>query len=531
MQRKLAAILAADVVGYSRLIAEDEARTLDALRALRRELFEPLVTEHRGEVVKRMGDGWLVSFGSVVDAAACAIQVQERLAGHDRIKLRIGVHLGDIVHEDEDIYGDGVNIAARLQEVAEPGSVVLSGTAYESLVGRLDNKFHDAGEQTLKNIARPVRAWGWPLSKQAADTLSPSPDEPLALPDKPSIAVLPFVNMSNDPDQEFLADGIAEDVASGLSRFRTLFVIGLSATYQYKGEKPRALDIGRELGVRFVVMGTLRKSGERVRIAVEVTDTLTGTAVVSERFDGDLSDVFELQDRVTEQIVVNIAPEIEAQERERLRRAPITNLNSWELFQRGLWHTGQLNREDLAEGMRLLEQSIVLDPNQAAPHAYLAHHLTTALRLGSEFDEQTIRRGLTLADRALMLDPNESLAYVSRGRTNCSLGHVLQGLSELQTAVDLNPNSHRGHTALGWTNTFFQGRYEAAIPHFEASLRCLPKGQQRGVPLSQLAITYWNLGRAQEAIQSSHEAIKYLPKFYKLYANLAAYLRACPKSS
>jgi adenylate cyclase len=228
--RKLATILAADVVGYSRLIAEDEARTLDALRALRRESFEPLVTEHRGEVVKRMGDGWLVSFVSVVDAATCAIQVQERLAGHDRIKLRIGVHLGDIVHEDEDIYGDGVNIAARLQEIAEPGSVMISGTAYESIVGRLDSKFEDAGEQSLKNIARAVRAWRWTLSKSETVTLSPLSDKPLALPDKPSIAVLPFVNMSNDPDQEFLTDGIAEDVASGLSRFRTLFVIGLSAT-------------------------------------------------------------------------------------------------------------------------------------------------------------------------------------------------------------------------------------------------------------------------------------------------------------
>ena len=483
--RRLAAILAADVVGYSRLIAEDEARTLDALRALRREMFEPLVAEHRGEVVKRMGDGWLVSFASVVDAAQCAIQVQERLAGHDRIKLRIGVHLGDIVHEDEDIYGDGV---------------LISGIAYESVIGRLDNKFEDGGEQSLKNVSRPVRAWAWGSSEPEADTLSPSPDEPLALPDKPSIAVLPFVNMSNDPDQEFLADGIAEDVASGLSRFRTLFVIGLSATYQYKGEKPRALDIGRELGVRFVVMGNLRKSGDRVRIAVEVTDTLTGTAVVSERFDGDLSDVFELQDRVTEQIVVNIAPEIEAQERERLRRAPITNLNAWELFQRGLWHAAQLNREDLGEGIRLLEQSIVLDPNQSAPHAQLAFRLTTALRLGLEFDEQTIRRGLTLADRALMLDPNESLAYVARGRTNCSLGHTLQGLSEAQTAVDINPNSHLAHTTLGWTHTFYLGDYEAAVPHFEAALRCIPKGQQRGVPLSQLGVTYWNLGRVQEAI-------------------------------
>jgi adenylate cyclase len=226
VERKLAAILAADVVGYSRLIAKDEARTLDALRALRRESFEPLVAEHRGEVVKRMGDGWLVSFASVVDAAQCAIRVQERLAGHDRIKLRVGVHLGDIVHEDEDIYGDGVNIAARLQEIAEPGGVLISGTAYESVIGRLDGLFEDAGAQHLKNVVRPIRAWRW-QKRQTDAAMLPivGAEQPPPPKDKPSIVILPFVNMSNDPEQEFLADGIAEDITTALSKFGSLFVI------------------------------------------------------------------------------------------------------------------------------------------------------------------------------------------------------------------------------------------------------------------------------------------------------------------
>ena len=294
MERKLAAILAADVVGYSRLIAEDEARTLDALRALRRELFEPLVAEHRGEVVKRMGDGWLVSFASVVDAAQCAIQVQERLSGHDRIKLRIGVHLGDIVHEDEDIYGDGVNIASRLQEVAEPGGLLISGTAYESVIGRLDSEFREAGEHSLKNISRPIRAWQWIGHQQIDQPMTTTASSSL-LSDKPSIAVLPFVNMSNDPDQEFLADGIAEDLTTALSRFRSLFVIARTSTFSYKGQQIKADQVAAELGVRYLIEGSVRKGGNRVRVVSRVIDTQTGANFASDRIDGNLDDIFELQ--------------------------------------------------------------------------------------------------------------------------------------------------------------------------------------------------------------------------------------------
>jgi adenylate cyclase len=347
--RKLAAILAADVVGYSRLIAEDEARTLDALRALRRESFEPLVAEHRGEVVKRMGDGWLVAFASVVDAAQCAIQVQERLSGHDRIKLRIGVHLGDIVHEDEDIYGDGVNIAARLQEVAEPGGILISGTAYESVIGRLDHSFEDAGEQRLKNIARSIRGWRWQASPLEPNGLA-APFQSNELADveqtRPSLAVLPFTNLSSDPEQEFFADGMTEDVINALSKFRWLFVIARGTMFTFKDRQASTSQVADDLGVRYVVEGSIRKAGNRVRVSVQLIDTATDTPFWSERYDRDLDDIFDVQDEVTMAIVTAIEPTLSSAERTRARRKAPENLDAWELYQRGLWHKYRFTADD-----------------------------------------------------------------------------------------------------------------------------------------------------------------------------------------
>ena len=446
MERKLAAILAADVVGYSRLIAEDEARTLDALRALRRESFEPLVAEHRGEVVKRMGDGWLVSFASVVDAAQCAIQVQERLSGDDRIKLRIGVHLGDIVHEDEDIYGDGVNIAARLQEVAESGGVLISGTAYESLVGRLDDRFEDAGEQSLKSISRSVRAWRWVI----ADTLVPQSNELLhlapALPDKPSIVVLPFENRSGDPEQDHIADGITEDAITDLSRFRELFVIGHNTSFSLKGSTLSTEEVARELGVHFVLSGSVRKSGNRVRVTAQLIDSIDGAQVWTERYDDLLEDVFDLQQRITEQVVGSIAHEIVAAEVRHVeqgnrRFSPADDL-AWRAQKKFNDVMGAVDGFNaLADAVELAQQAVDTDPASARGWAILSIARMFQVFSGvAEDREFALDEADRAAARLMALEPYDARSFRARGLAGSLREDWIAALADLRKAYEINPN-------------------------------------------------------------------------------------------
>ena len=443
--RRLAAILAADVVGYSRLIAEDEARTLDALRALRRELFEPLVGEHRGEVVKRMGDGWLVSFGSVVDAAQCAIQVQERSAGHDRIKLRIGVHLGDIVHEDEDIYGDGVNIAARLQEAAEPGGVLISGTAYESVVGRLHDRFEDTGEQALKNIERPVRAWAWgaPFRKESRN--APGVPDVLPLPAKPSIVVLPFENRSSDPEQEYFSDGITDDLITDLSRFDRLFVIARNTSFSFKGRKQDITEVARQLGVHFVLEGAVRKAGGRVRITVELVDGSTGAQVWAERYEDTLEDVFELQSRITEQVIGTMVPQLEAAEMQyadrgarRFSPAEDMALRAQKRYADYVRNSGTL---DLRSVVELAQEAVNLDPNCARGWHALSFGWSWQVFRGNAADPvEANRQAKNAADRLIALAPDDARSFLTRGLAAIHRGEWHNGTEDLRRAFDINPN-------------------------------------------------------------------------------------------
>ncbi|MBT5894554.1 MAG: adenylate cyclase, partial [Rhodospirillaceae bacterium] len=299
--RKLAAILAVDVVGYSRLMGEDQARTLDALRQLRRELFEPVVEEFRGNVVKRMGDGWIVEFASVSDAVDCAIRFQEGLAGHDIIRLRAGIHIGEVVFEDEDVFGEGVNVAARLEELAEPGEVLISDTVQNSLDKRSAQDFSGGDSHQLNNIERSVDVWRWSSAGAQQATLTES--EAPVLTDKPSIAVLPFDNMSGDPEQEYFADGITEDIITELSRFREFLVIARNSTFVYKGEAKDLSTVARELNARYIVEGSVRKAGNRVRVTAQLIEGATNTHLWADRFDGVLADIFALQDEITVAIV------------------------------------------------------------------------------------------------------------------------------------------------------------------------------------------------------------------------------------
>jgi adenylate cyclase len=374
--RRLAAILAADVAGYSRLIGADEGGTLQALKAIRAELIDPKIASHNGRLVKTTGDGLLVEFGSVVDALRCATEVQAGMAERNatmrenkRIEYRIGINMGDIVVEDGDIFGDGVNVAARLEVLAAPGGICVSARVQEDAVGKLDLAFEDMGEQQLKNIARPVRAYGVATSSVSA-TAQETPA--LALPDKPSVAVLPFNNMSGDPEQEFLADGIAEDIITALSRYPSLFVIARNSCFTYKGRAVDVKQVGRELGVRYVLEGSLRKSGNRIRVTAQLVEAESGNHVWAERYDRDLADIFAVQDETTEAVTIAVAPAIRNAELRRAIRKPTGNLDAWAAYQRGLWHLSKSIAEDNALAREFFQRAIDLDPNFAGGYRGLA---------------------------------------------------------------------------------------------------------------------------------------------------------------
>jgi adenylate cyclase len=347
VERRLAAILAADVAGSCRLIGVDEEGTLAQLKALRKTLFDPKVTNHRGRIIKNTGDGALVEFGSVVDAVRGAVEIQRGMAEQNidvpqvkRIEFRIGIHVGDIIIEDDDIFGDGVNIAARLEGIAEPGGVSISDDVHRQIRGKVDITFEDMGSQSLKNIAEPMRVWRariGPITSSATLTKPPTQTAlPLALPDKPSIAVLPFENMSGDPEQEYFADGMVEDIITALSRSKSLFVIARHSTFTYKGKAVDIKQVGRELGIRYVLEGSVRKAGNRVRITGQLIEAATGAHLWADRFDSQLEDVFDLQDQVTSSVIGAIFPQLERAEIERAKRKPTESLQAYDYYLRAL---------------------------------------------------------------------------------------------------------------------------------------------------------------------------------------------------
>jgi adenylate cyclase len=407
--RRLAAILAADVAGYSRLIGADEGGTLERLRALRRELLDPKFAEHRGRLVKTTGDGLLVEFGSVVDALRCAVDVQrettERNANvppDSRIEFRIGINVGDIVVEDGDIFGDGVNVAARLEGLAEPGGICVAARVQEDAAGKLDLAFEDIGEQQLKNIARPVRVYRVVRETRPAMQMAvPGPP----LPDKPSIAVLPFANMSGDSEQEYFADGMAGEIITALSRIRWLFVIARNSSFTYKGRAIDVKQVGRELGVRYVLEGSVRKAGGRVRIAAQLIEAETGADLWADRFDGSLEAIFDLQDQVATSVAGVIEPTLQAAEIGRSIRRPTVDLTAYDLYLRAL-ALQYSPRDEFARGFDLLGQAVERDPQYGSALALTAYwYYRMDLHRWSQDVQTTRRNGLDFARRALRHDP------------------------------------------------------------------------------------------------------------------------------
>jgi adenylate cyclase len=528
--RRLAAILAADVAGYSRLIGADEEGTLNRLRLMRAELIDPKISEHRGRIVKTTGDGLLVEFASVVDAVRCATEIQNARAERNadvpptsRIEFRIGINVGDIVVEDGDIFGDGVNVAARLEGLADPGGICVSARVQEDAAGRLDLTFDDLGEQSLKNIARSVRVYCVRLAT-AENTPKVTPTESgpaLTLPDKPSIAVLPFANMSGDPEQEYFADGMVEEIITALSRIRWLFVIARNSSFTYKGQAIDVKQVGRELGVRYVLEGSVRKAGQKVRITAQLIDALTGTHLWADRFDGSLEDIFELQDRVASSVAGVIEPTLQAAETARSTHRPTNDLTAYDLYLRA--HALFFSSSALIpEVLRLLDQAIERDPGYGPALAFGANCCVRLVIDGrSKNLKASSRKASDLARRALEVasdDPGVlANAAVALAYFGGDIGAVM-GLAD--RALALNPSFARGWFISGLLK-LFAGHVDRAIENAGMSLRLSPRARV-GQPFNLIGAAHLLSRRFEEALPSLLFAIQEDPIFPEPYRHLAA---------
>ncbi len=530
-KRRLAAIVSADVVGYSRLMGMDETGTLEALRAHRAELIDGKIAEHGGRIVKTMGDGLLLEFPSVVDATQCMVEIQsgmaERNQGVDEdrcITFRIGVNLGDIIIEGEDILGDGVNIAARLQEIAEPGGVAISGRVHDDVRDRLDASFADAGEQNLKNIARPVRVWQWsPAASAAGDPKTT--DAPLPLPDKPSIAVLPFDNMSGDPEQEYFADGIAEDIITALSKYRSFFVSARNSTFMYKGSAVDVKQVGRDLGVRYVLEGSVRKAADRVRITAQLVDAANGKHLWAERYDRKLEDIFELQDEITATIVGTLEPELGVAELIRSQAKSIDSLDAWDCYLRARWHAqhGE-SKETLLECIRLCRQAIAISPEMACAYSELAVAHTSSVPFGYTDDRtREIEMAFEAAQQAVRLDNKDALAHTALGRVYDFRGQFEDAVREHKIALELNPNSSITHLFLA--STYNHGGYPAlALPAAERAYRLSPRDPRQWFMHLNKGFALSQLGHHDEAVEELKAAFHSQENNYWTHYGLAIVL-------
>ena len=501
MQRRLAAILAADVVDYSRLMGEDEAATLAALRHLRRELFAPAVADHRGTLVKSMGDGWLFEFASATDGVSCAIQVQQALATDDRIKLRVGLHIGDVTFEDEDIYGDGVNIAARLQEVAAPGAIVISDTTRRSVDGKLASNFTDLGPQDLKNIAEPVTAYGWGMTAAQAERTA------LTLPDKPSIAVLPFDNMSGDPEQEFFSDGITEDIITALSRFHQFFVIARNSSFTYKGRAVAVKHVAQELGVQYVLEGSVRQAGIRVRITAQLIDASTGSHMWAERYDRELDDIFAIQDEITEHIATAIAPKLQLADVARARRKNVPELGPWELVARALWHVARYTEQDIGDAESLIEKALALDPENCRAHALLVTcYLLDGLYGWRRPQSESRAKMLRSAQQAVAIDKGDEYAQAQLGQALFMSKRHQEGIQQLEAAIEMNPNYSRAVGQLG-VALIYTHEHERGLELLQKAMRLSPREANQHLYTTQIGVHHFIEGRYAEAVAWAEKAL------------------------
>jgi adenylate cyclase len=530
VERRLTAILAADVAGYSRLMAADEEGTLAALKTLRREVADPKIKEHRGRIVNTTGDGLLSEFASVVDAVRCAVEVQREIAARNvgvraerRIDFRIGINLGDIMIDENDIFGDGVNIAARLEALAEPGGICVSRVVRDQVRDKLAIPFEDMGEQQVKNIARPVRAYRALLAEGADRPLIPSEAAPPPLLDRPSIAVLPFHNVSGDPEQEYFVDGITEDLITALSKWRWFLVIARNSTFAYKGKSVDLKEVGRELGVRYVLEGSMRRAGQRVRISSQLINIATGTHLWAERYDRDLTDIFTVQDDITSRVAAAIEPALSRAESQRVIAKRPEHMGAWDYCQRGFWHVHKGTRTDGITAYGLFKQALALDPTLADAHLGLARALIVQWDYGSVEDfAPFVRQARESARQAVALDSENPQAQYVRAQTSLWAGDVLAAIAHAGRAIELNENFALGHFYLGIALSL-DGRHEEALDAIETGWRLSPRDPRASTWLANKARALYHLRRYEEAIETAVSARRIQPHAYGCLVLIASY--------
>lgn len=515
MERRLAAILAADIVSYSRLMGTDEAGTLGRVTCLWEELVLPKIMERKGRVVKLMGDGLLAEFPSIVEAVQCAVDIQEAMIEREgdqpndrRMRLRIGVNLGDVLVQESDIYGDGVNVAARLEGLADPDGICISGGAFEHVKGKVRADFTDLGEQRVKNIAEPVRVWRWSAA-DLSDTGGQYDTRPApGLSKKPSIAVLPFKNLSGDPEQEYFADGITEDLIVMLGRCRWLLVIARNSTFAYKGQTPDIRKVSRELGVRYVLEGSVRRSGSRVRVTTQLTDGNNGMNVFGERYDRQLDDVFDLQEEIATLIAGAIEPELSEIEGAALHDRPTNVLSAWDSYQKGLWRLYRFNMDELSAAKSLFVRAIELDTGFSQAHARLAYvHIQLAWYGPRKERFQNVRSAFRFAARAIELDGKDPSARLSLGRAHTLSGEFEEGIEQLRMATSLDPSFAQAHFALGQALTSLD-RHEEAIREMNISIQLSPRDPHLWTFYHVRAIAHYIADNLEQAEADEYTALR-----------------------
>jgi adenylate cyclase len=526
IERRLAAILSADVASYSRLMSGDEAGTLAALMAHRAELIDPAVAEFGGRIVKLMGDGTLVEFPSVVDAVECAVAIQKGMAERNaevpedhRIAFRIGINLGDIIIEGDDIYGDGVNVAARMEGLAEPGSICTSGTVVDHVKGKVELDFEDMGEQQVKNIPEPIRVYRVASDALSAQTVR-SPSTVLPLPDKPSIAVLPFVNMSDDPEQEIFSDGITEDLITTLSRILGLFVIARTSSFMYKGEVIDVKQVSRDLGVRYVLEGSVRTAANRVRVTAQLIEARTGLHLWANRYDRDLTDVFAVQDEITTNVVKALQVALVEGEQARVWHRSTHNVEAWNCLTRALMHFNNLSREENQIARKLLEEALRLDPDYAAAWVRLGFTYWHDVRhQWASAPDESLAKAVECAERVRALDDDYSELHALLGFIHLTKGEFDAAVESCERGVALDPNgasvtAYLAH-ALNWA-----GRPEEALSLAQKAMRFSPLHPSWYVYFAAHANRL--LGRYEEAVILYQRAIDRTPEYISPHIGLTA---------
>jgi adenylate cyclase len=531
-RRKLIAVLYADMVGYSRLIGLDDLGTLERLKTLRRNLIDPTITEHGGRVVQTGGDSLLVVFDSIDGAVRCAVKVQQQVPIHDgdlapdqAMRFRVGINIGDAIADETDLHGNAVNVAQRLQAVSPPGGICVSRSVRDHVHGSLGLAFDELGLLDLKNIARPVE--GFVLRTEADSTEQPFMDrlpDTLPLPDKPSIAILPFQNLSPDPEQEFFSGGIAEDIITALSRYPSLFVIARNSSFSYKGRAVDVRQIGRELGVRYILKGSLRKFGKRIRVTAQLVEAETDKYIWAERYDRDLADIFAVQDEITDAATIAIAPAIADAEQQRAMRKPPGSLDAWTAYQRALWHLGKATREHHAQAERFFQQAIDLDPNFAGGYRGLAD--ARGFVFGS-YHTLDPSEGLDcreiLARRAIELDSADAEARSALAHVLAGRGDYQGGLLEANRALAMTPNLSTAHGAVGFVLTF-SGQPKEGLASLKTAIRLDPHGSQVAVKMNQMTIAQYYSGDYDAAVEIAKQVIQSYPDYPLTYRWMAAAL-------